>query len=95
MRHVPMMVCLAALATTVLAEPSEQDRARAAVLRGQFVPLEGILADAQRRQPGRVVEVELEGDEYEVEILRADGRVVELEYDARSGALRGQELEDD
>ena len=95
MRTTPLILFVAALTSAAFADPSDQDRARAAVLRGQFVPLEDILADAQRHQPGKVVEVDLEGDEYEVEILRPDGRVVELEYDARTGTLRGQELEED
>lgn len=69
-------------------------RARQAVRAGVFVPLERIVADAQRRHPGRVLEVDLDGDEYEIEILRADGTKVELEYDARSGALRDEEEDD-
>lgn len=78
------------------AAPRDHERAREAQRRGEFVPLSGILADAERREPGRVLDVELEDDdEYEVEILRADGRVVELEYDARSGRFLGAEVEDE
>lgn len=72
-----------------------QDRARDAVLRGEILPLERILAMARARHAGEVVGVELDGDEYEIEILRPDGVVVELEYDARSGRLIEEEVEDD
>ena len=72
----------------------DHERVRDAVARGEMVPLETILADAQRRHPGRVLEVELEHDEYEVEILGADGVVRELEYDARTGELLDVEVDD-
>lgn len=90
------LLVLAAIGSASAAPPRDHERARAAQSRGEFVPLEVILADAEKRQPGRVLEVELEGDdEYEIEILRADGVVVELEYDARTGKLIELEVEDD
>ncbi|WP_043797062.1 PepSY domain-containing protein [Arenimonas composti] len=70
-------------------------RVRDAVARGELVPLESLLADAERRFPGRVLEVDLDDGEYEIEILAADGRVAELTYDARDGRLLGVEFEDD
>ena len=73
----------------------QQDRAREAVASGEYLPLQQILADALKRHPGVVVSVELDDDEYELEILRPDGVVVELEYDARSGRLLEEEIEDD
>ena len=75
--------------------PRDHERVRAAVARGEMVPLEDVLADAQRRAPGQVLEVELEGDEYEVEILGDDGVIRELEYDARTGELLEVEVEED
>lgn len=70
--------------------------ARDGVQRGAFVRLETLLADAERRYPGRVIEVEFddEDDEYEIEILMADGRVAELTYDARTGRLLDSEIDD-
>lgn len=73
---------------------ADQIRARQARQRGEFVALEHLLSDARRRQPGELVEVELEGFIYEIEVLRADGRLVELEYDARTGQWLGTELDD-
>ena len=74
----------------------DSDYARDGVRRGTLVRLERLLADAERRYPGRVIEVELDDDhdEYEIEILMRDGRVVELTYDARSGRLLEIEIDD-
>ena len=78
------------------APPRDHERAREASRRGEYVSLQVILADAERRQPGRVLDVELEDDdEYEIEILRPDGVVVELDYDARSGKFLDLDVEDD
>ncbi|MBB5209387.1 PepSY domain-containing protein [Chiayiivirga flava] len=101
------VLCALCLPPTLPAQPAERDdtvrterdheRARQARASGAYMPLQSILDDAQRREPGRVVDVELDedDDEYEIEILRADGAVVELDYDARTGDLRDREIEDD
>ena len=89
---------LAGLATALHAPAFADDdsrRARDGVRRGEMVPLEQLLAQAAREHPGEVLEVEHDGDEYEIEILREDGRVVELSYDARTGRLLEFEVEDD
>lgn len=73
----------------------DHERARVALERGEFVPLERILDDARSRHAGRIVDVELDDGEYEIEILRGDGVVVELEYDARTGHLLETEFDHD
>jgi uncharacterized membrane protein YkoI len=97
MRACLFLLCLLSMTTATAAELSARDheRVRAAVARGEMVPLAGVLADAQRRHPGVVLEVELEDDEYEVEILGDDGVIRELEYDVRTGALLEIEIEED
>lgn len=72
----------------------DRDRAREGLMQGRFVSLESILDDARRRYPGRILEIELDDDEYEVEILTDDGRKVELEYDARTGRLVDVDFDD-
>lgn len=52
-----------------------------------YVSLDRIIADALRRYPGRVTEVELDDGKYEIEIKQRNGREVELEYSARTGRL--------
>ena len=75
--------------------PDKSDqRAHTAVRNGQFVALEVLIKDALQRVPGEVIDVELDDDEYEIEVLDADGVVWEFEYDARSGALQDMERDD-
>lgn len=73
---------------------ADSERARAGVRSGEFVPLERIVTDARRRHPGHILEIELDGDEYEIELLTDDGVQVELEYDARTGHLLEVEYDD-
>jgi len=94
----PALSLLLALASApVAAGPSqdpEQQVARRAVQQGRYVPLESVVRDALKRHAGQLLEVELDDGVYEVEILRADGVVVELDYDARTGKLLKTELDD-
>lgn len=76
------------------AQDPAQQVARRAVQQGRYVPLESVVRDALKRHPGQLLEVELDDGVYEVEILRGDGVVVELDYDARSGRLLKTELDD-
>ena len=85
----------AAMADNTRSRRHDHDDARSEVARGERVALAPLVADALRRHPGQLIEAELDGDEYEIEILRDDGRVVELEYEARTGKLRDIEIEDD
>ncbi len=78
-----------------LQDESDHAHARREVRRGGMVPLERILADAERRFGGRAIDVELDDGEYQIEVLLRDGRVAELVYDARSGRLLDEEVDDD
>ncbi|WP_093819547.1 PepSY domain-containing protein [Stenotrophomonas indicatrix] len=93
----PSLSLLLALASAPTAAGPAQDpaqqAARRAVQQGRYVPLEGVVRDALKRHPGQLLEVELDDGVYEVEILRADGVVVELDYDARNGRLLKTELD--
>lgn len=79
-----------------------EEREHAAVRRyagpGDILSLEEILQNARQLHAGRVLEIELEdsdgGPVYEVEILDAGGEVREMKFDARSGELVEEELED-
>lgn len=79
---------------------AEDDHVTARRLResGQILPLEQILERARARQPGQVLETELErkgdGYIYEMEILDREGRVWELKFDARTGELIKLERDD-
>jgi uncharacterized membrane protein YkoI len=94
-----LLVSLLALACAapVRADDVSQAEARRLVERGELKPLSSILSAIRAEFGGKVLEVELERDDgeyiYEIEILTADGRVLELEYDARTG--RRLKLEED
>jgi|JRYK01.1.fsa_nt_gb uncharacterized membrane protein YkoI len=98
---VPMLALLLAAAPWPLqADDVSEAEARRLVERGELKPLSEILAAISAEFGGKVLEVELERDgprtyTYEIEILTADGRVLELEYDARTGQRLKLEEEDD
>ncbi|BCX45728.1 MULTISPECIES: PepSY domain-containing protein [Stenotrophomonas] len=91
----PLLLALANAPTAAapVQDPAQQV-ARRAVQQGRYVPLESVVRDALKRYPGQLLEVELDDGVYEVEILRGDGVVVELDYDACSGKLLKTELDD-
>lgn len=49
--------------------------------------LDKIIEDAQRRHPGRVIDVSYDDGKYDIDIQSTDGRIVEFEYSARTGRL--------
>ena len=70
---------------------------RGLVERGEILSLEEILTRYPEAEYGRLLDLEVEKEHgrivYEMEFLRDDGRVLELEVDARDGALLEQEIE--
>lgn len=56
-----------------------------------ILPLAAILAVAQKRVSGEVIDVDLDDDDgafhYEVKILTHEGRKIEMQIDARSGQI--------
>jgi uncharacterized membrane protein YkoI len=60
------------------------------------LPMERILGQARASVAGTVKEIELEQEHgklvYEVEIATPDNRMVEIEYDARTGAELSREV---
>lgn len=72
--------------------------ARDAVERGEILPLAEVLARLQDSHPGRVVEVEFEDEDgilaYEIGLVTADGRLIEVELDARTGRILALDEDD-
>ena len=97
MRAILVMMILAVLAFVPEAPgagASEHDRARGAVQSGEVRPLGDILAGLRGRYPGRVLDAELSrrgrGNwRYDLKILQADGRVLDVAVDARTGRVLG------
>lgn len=67
----------------------DHERARAAVVRGEVLPLDAVLALVPLHAGERLLDAELEREGgrwvYELELISADGRVREVELDARDG----------
>jgi len=68
---------------------SDQDEARDALRKGKIMPLSAILEIVTKREPGTVMEVELETKDgkltYRIEVLADNGRRREIRLDARNG----------
>ncbi|EGJ20283.1 hypothetical protein RSWS8N_19024 [Cereibacter sphaeroides WS8N] len=82
-----------------LAPLPDHEAARRGVERGEMVPL-GSLMPRIEREFGRVLEVELEEADdgrmvYEFEILRSDGRLIEVDVDVVTGLVVEVEDEED
>lgn len=90
---------LAVLALQVQARDLDHDEALRLRESGVILPLEQLMQPALERYPGAtLLEAELEEEDevrvYEVELLTVDGRVRELELDARNGRILKDEVED-
>ena len=75
--------------STTITKHADQDEARDAVRKGKIMPLTAILQIVTKREPGTVMEVELETKNskitYRLEILTGSGRRREIRLDARNG----------
>lgn len=73
--------------------------ARAAVLDGRILPLDRILDILRADFKGEIIEIQLEYEDgelaYEFDLVSPEGRVFEVEIDARTGAIIEVEDEED
>jgi uncharacterized membrane protein YkoI len=100
-RMMPLLLAVLVLLAASIAHAEEddddQELARRALEQGQALPLAEILAKLKPEVPGKVIKIELEADDgalvYELKVLRPDGRIEEIEVDAKTGKLL--EIEDD
>ena len=80
------LAVLLALAAAPLRADDDQDKARAALERGEIRPLAEVMAAAKARVPGEIAKIELDRDDgrwvYEFKILTPDGARREVEIDA-------------
>jgi uncharacterized membrane protein YkoI len=91
------VLALALLAGPVAWADSDHDRARAALVAGEVLPLPTLLERVGRQHPGHVLEVELERDKdrwvYELKLLQPGGSVLKLDVDARDATVLKQREE--
>jgi uncharacterized membrane protein YkoI len=95
----PLALLLAALACAASARDLGHDEALRLRQEGVIQPLEQLIQAAMQRYPGAtLLEVELEEEDdilvYEVELLTEQGKVRELELDARDGRILKDEEDD-
>jgi uncharacterized membrane protein YkoI len=99
MTRLTVFLLACALAASAAANDRDHDRAREAVRRGEAAPLAEILPAVEARLGARVIEVELEREDgrliYEFELIGPDGRLIDAEVDARTGAVLDVETEKD
>lgn len=84
-----MLILLAAMTVGVSRATAEENKENMPIS-GEVVPLRDLLAVIHEKHPGRVLDVELEQEEYgdteiwiyEVKMFTRRGKVYELEYDA-------------
>ena len=70
------------------AKQQAQQAALAALQRGEILPLARIMQIATTRVPGDIIEIEYKaGPKYEVKILTPDGRIREVNLDAKTGEI--------
>lgn len=71
---------------------------RQMVANGEILPLEKIMSRYPEKAYGKLLDLEVKQEHgtlvYELEFLRSDGRVIELEINAQNGQLLKQEIED-
>jgi uncharacterized membrane protein YkoI len=74
------------------------EQTRRLIEQGEILPLEEVITLLQKQRPGHAIEVELEREDgsyiYEIEWLDPQGRVWELDVDARSGKLLRHDRDD-
>ncbi|WJH40536.1 PepSY domain-containing protein [Aliirhizobium terrae] len=100
-RLIPLAVLSAILATAPQAHADDDhlDRLRDAVNRGEVMPLSKLQDEVRRAFPGEIIKVELDEDDdrfiYEFKVLKANGRLVEIEMDAKDGRVLDVDNDDD
>ena len=97
--HLACLASLLALSSFASAvADSDHERAREALRRGEVLPLAEILERVRTQMPGEVIETELEREHerwiYELKLIDADGRIIELEVDATDGRVLRSEPDD-
>ncbi|MCS4244161.1 putative membrane protein YkoI [Rhizobium sp. BIGb0125] len=90
--HVLTVACMLALTLTPInATAKDLDRLRDAVKRGDVLPLSVLQEKLRISYPGDIIKVELDEDDgrfiYEFKVLQANGRLYEIEMDAKDGTI--------
>lgn len=87
-----MLICAVALPTWVArAGDDDLDRLRDAVRRAEAMPLSTLQDHVRKAFPGDIISVEIDEDDgrfiYEFKVLQTNGRLLEIEMDAKDGKV--------
>ena len=97
MRHLLAIALLGLAAAGPGLADDDHDRARAALERGEVLPLATLLERLAPVIDGDIIELELERERrrwvYEITYIDGRGRLIELEVDAADGTVLKQERE--
>ncbi|MES9844661.1 MAG: PepSY domain-containing protein [Candidatus Sedimenticola sp. PURPLELP] len=92
------LLSIVGLSGVVMGDDDDHLESRRLVEEGRIKPLQEILSLVTSQRPGAILEVELERDDgimiYEIEMLGDDGRVWEMEINARTGEIIESHEED-
>ncbi|WP_210324052.1 PepSY domain-containing protein [Agrobacterium sp. AGB01] len=87
----PVACMLVLILAPVNATAKDLDRLRDAVKRGDVLPLSVLQEKLRISYPGDIIKVELDEDDgrfiYEFKVLQANGRLYEIEMDAKDGTI--------
>lgn len=87
----PVACMLALILAPINATAKDLDRLRDAVKRGDVLPLSVLQEKLRISYPGDIIKVELDEDDgrfiYEFKVLQANGRLYEIEMNAKDGTI--------
>ncbi|MEG6508664.1 PepSY domain-containing protein [Methyloligella sp. 2.7D] len=93
-----LLIVLALAVSPSRADDLDHDAARRALEEGRVAPLAEITEKLKAQIPGEIIEVELDREDgryiYEFKLVRPEGRVQEVEVDAKTGEILDLEDED-
>ncbi len=87
-----ILICAIALpASLTHADDDDLDRLRDAVRRTEVMPLSTLQDQVRKTFPGEIISVEIDEDDgrfiYEFKVLQTNGRLLEIEMDAKDGKV--------
>lgn len=87
-----MLICAFAWPTSLArAGDDDLDRLRDAVRRAEAMPLSTLQDQVRKTFPGEIISVEIDEDDgrfiYEFKVLQTNGRLLEIEMDAKDGKV--------
>jgi uncharacterized membrane protein YkoI len=87
----PLGILVFCAALSVAQADNDRQTARELLQSGQIVSIDALLKKVQTEFPGHILKIKLDDEDdaqsgwvYETKILREDGVVMEIEYDAKS-----------